>query len=1290
MKIYHSGDWHIGNFKGPEKEGVNLRSLDTRRCLEFMAERAEQERPGLVLVPGDIFHAGKTWSDRCCDEVVMAIDIITRLAATAGQVVVMRGTPNHDGIGPFKVLKTYFDSIENVHIVVNPEVIQTEYADIAVLPGFDRGVYRAKFPGLGKEEENEVFSQELGKIVMGLRAQCRGDRPAVLMAHYTVPGCNIESGQSQLLTQFEPIIPPEALSATNYDLVALGHIHRPQLVPGFDNVYYSGSINANNFNDEEQKRGFWIHHAEQGAFGREGMIFTDSEFVKTPYREFTTFRFTDADITEIISGHMDEVAMNYWRWNGAVANKIVRVLYECSAEKQKAFNAALLEKALYEDGAFWVSGIAPERIEASADRTDLSQETDPEVNLKAYLEEKGIAQEDIERLILKARPIIAEALAAETGAAFSGMFVPIEIEVKNYRAYAEEKFSFKDIQFCTINGQNGAGKSSLFMDAIIDCIYEEPREGKSTSVKVPWLRNDEGVRSGYIAFTFSIGGKVYRITRTRAKSGKGTLNLAELVAGEWEDRSQEKFNDTQADIEQLIGVDSMTFKSCALIMQDQYGLFLQAKKEERMVILSNLLGLGIYSSMEALAKEQSADYKQWINGKKQTIKVQSDNILAFGKPDEELAEAKEGLRGVESSVQIKKLELQNANLHLGTMRAAEERYHTIMRDIASMENKKRVAESGKSAEDATVQACDKVLAEESVILENAGKYRSLVEQEKELIEGSAVYEAKSAELDRINGQISEAEKVIADYRQTLTEYQSRLKSTEPQESQEEIKSKAAEYQAKKKLLDSMYALSRRATDLQDKRSRCAWVLDSKKAYFNEQERALLAEKSSLRKRMELLENSGCIDMEKASCRFLTDALQAKAEFELYPQKLEALAEERDKALEALEKEVEAVDIEIRKLNFSEEKLDALQGECGSLEIYMEKLKELEHWESQTALIKVRIEGIQLNIGNTKKNLSELKSRALEAESEKRKYAESYLEHEKIRNRMKELKIWLQKENEIPVIRERRGNAERRAKELSEEILLLEVELKEKYEQAEKAKKAAVGVVEAEQQVKDIQMEIANLEQKAKEIQVKIGGFEQRLREIQRMKQSIAVIQAEIADMAEDAADYDTLKLSFSQDGIPHQIIRTILPKLSNVANNILGQMTGGQLGVDFVTEKILKSNNKKEVVTLDIFIEEYGKSSLPYLSKSGGEKVKSSLSVILALAEIKATTAGVQFGMLFIDEPPFLDSEGVQAYCDALETIQERYGNIKIMAITHDPTMKARFPQNLDVIKTDRGSKVIY
>ena len=88
--------------------------------------------------------------------------------------------------------------------------------------------------------------------------------------------------------------------------------------------------------------------------------------------------------------------------------------------------------------------------------------------------------------------------------------------------------------------------------------------------------------------------------------------------------------------------------------------------------------------------------------------------------------------------------------------------------------------------------------------------------------------------------------------------------------------------------------------------------------------------------------------------------------------------------------------------------------------------------------------------------------------------------------------------------------------------------------------------------------------------------------------------------------------------------------------------------------------------------------------------MKSSLAVILALAEIKSKTAGMQLGMLFIDEPPFLDGDGIQAYCDALVTIQRRYPDLKIMAITHDPTMKARFPQSIDVVKTENGSKVIY
>lgn len=120
-------------------------------------------------------------------------------------------------------------------------------------------------------------------------------------------------------------------------------------------------------------------------------------------------------------------------------------------------------------------------------RTELSKFDDPETNLIQYLTEKDIEPGQINRIVERARPIIARALASSSTADSSGSFVPKQIEVKNYRNYVEESFSFDDISFCTINGQNGAGKSSLFMDAILDCLYEEPREGSNTG----WIRNDE-------------------------------------------------------------------------------------------------------------------------------------------------------------------------------------------------------------------------------------------------------------------------------------------------------------------------------------------------------------------------------------------------------------------------------------------------------------------------------------------------------------------------------------------------------------------------------------------------------------------------------------------------------------------------------------------------------------------------------------------------------------------------------------------------------------------------------
>lgn len=1299
LKVLHTADWHFGTFPGPEQDGVNLRSQDTLKCIDYLVDRAINDRPDITLISGDIFHQARVWVDRGLEEVLDASSRIGTLSQYSKSVVVMRGTPNHDGEKQFEMLASYLSRYENVYVVMAPQVIQTEATDIAVLPGFDRGVFRAKFPGLSKEEENEVFTNELGNILLGLKAQCSPDKPSILMSHYTVPGCNTESGQVQFLTQFEPVLSQEALSTANYDLVALGHIHRPQCVTGTYNVFYSGAINAMNFNDEGQERGFWIHEIEENIidytedpdpfvfkFDNPNRYLLQSFFFKTPYREFQTLSLTDTDIAGINTGEIEAVAINIWRFNDLIRDKIVRVIYNCSDSNNKAFNKALLEKQLYEDGAFYVSEISPEKIDASANRNDLSEKADPEANLKEYLVEKAYPDERIVQIIERARPIIAEAIASSSVSKITGVFEPVEIEVKNYRNYEEEKFSFEDIRFCTINGQNGAGKSSLFMDAIIDCLYEEPREGDLTG----WIRNDDKARSGSISFTFRIGTRLYRVVRTRTKSGKATLNFAELTDSEWEDRSEEKIKDTQDKIINTLGMDSLTFKSCALIMQDQYGLFLQAEKESRMTILGNLLGLGIYLDMENIAGNRLKDINRELMARKQTIKVHSDNIQAAGNPESQLEEENKDLNQQLVVMDEQQKERDRLNLILSTKTEASIRADKLKTSINTLNAKKASTGQLISTQQSIIDDSKAFLERELEILEGVKRYDTLAERAKELISGNAVFLAKKQEyqraLDDKQAAFNEKENQLSNY----SNYKARRLTYTSLDQEDFLKSKVDEYITKKQELASAEKIAddyiRISTKLSEKKTAYSSDKASYEATLAQCETVI----NNLKNKAELLSNSGCIDSENAKCKFLEDAQRAKHKLETYPAEIDKWKQEQFTKHQQFENEIQSIESEMISLGYDAEAVRRMRKEAADLEGYVKLLENLNIKKEQVKALDENIERAKeaLTVAEQKYKDAEIKAFKLCEEVEE--CSKAGREYEEVNSQLEQEKIWLDMKNQLPVYREKLQTATNRLKELETESSELIKELADKAEDLTMEEEGIKDIESYRLAVSQWEELIKTSNDKIMSIQMNIGALRQKVEDIKKIEIAISDIQAGIKVLSQEAADYETLKNAFSQDGIPHNIIRSILPQITSTANNILGQMTGGKMGIEFKTEKVLKSNSKKEVVTLDIFIEEYGKGILPYLSKSGGEKVKSSLSVILALAEIKSTCAGIQLGMLFIDEPPFLDGDGIQAYCDALETIQNRYGSIKIMAITHDPTMKARFPQNLDVVKTEQGSKVIF
>ena len=202
-----------------------------------------------------------------------------------------------------------------------------------------------------------------------------------------------------------------------------------------------------------------------------------------------------------------------------------------------------------------------------------------------------------------------------------------------------------------------------------------------------------------------------------------------------------------------------------------------------------------------------------------------------------------------------------------------------------------------------------------------------------------------------------------------------------------------------------------------------------------------------------------------------------------------------------------------------------------------------------------------------------------------------------------------------------------------------------------------------------------------------GVIKAKLEAISEAEAQTAKLRRDIEDAAATLNDYTVLTQAFGLDGIQYMIIRGVVPEIMRQSNDILAAMTGGRMAVDIRTEREQKST-KTVVNSLEVWINTITGGNRPYQSHSGGEKVKIALAVTLGLADVKARRAGVQLGMLFIDEPPFLDADGTEAYADALVNMAARNPKMRILAISHDPTMKARFSQNIIVTGGEDGSSV--
>lgn len=1255
MKIAHLADIHLSEKIGPIINGQNGRLLDTVHCMDYAAEKLAEEKPDIILIAGDLFHKSKLWADEMLKEITIATYWLKKLCNIA-PTVLMFGTENHDNMEAFENIDNM--NIPDLWVITNPRFlnIQTNSGriQIAGIPGMNKGRFRTIYPGMDAEDENREISEVLGDIVTGLSNEINPELPSVLMAHYTVTGCQMENGESVFLNS-DVVLPAAALAASNFDLVCLGHIHRAQSVPNCGRpTFYSGSLNAITFNEEGQDKGFYIHELNAD---------TESRFIKTPSREFVTMEMDELDIEYFI-----ETGKMVIKEGHEAKDKIVRVIYSCSDELNKQFSRKTLEKALYDAGAFYVSEIRPSKILTTTDKQAMSENDSVKDNLIAWMKKQEISDQQQQEILPLAIPLIQEVAASLPTGKLSGVFEPVSLEVKNYRSYKDESFDFSKVSFATVNGPNGIGKSSFFMDAISDCLYEEPREGELTG----WISNNEDARSGAITFTFMMGADKYRVIRTRAKSGKATLALQKWNKDKWEDNSEPKKDDTQKKIVSILGMDSLTFKSCALIMQDQYGLFLEADKPDRMQVLGNILGLSMYDKLHELVKEK-------LKGNNHNVQKLKDELTVL---DEKLKNKSEVQQNIQSAEEEKKLILEQINqketeikdLQEKSNRCAilEEKIKNLTEKVINLtSNQTSKYNEVKKLQDETDQA-QKVLDKKDMIEAKITEYEDTKTKIITLRTKVPILTQKQADLKKTKADIEDVYSKINANTKAIESMQGELKSKN--ELEESVKHLPEWEENLKKFEDKKTKFEKASQNENELYQKLTIAVRE----HREKSDKLVEEISQCDKKAQLIKNSNC-PIENPSCNFLKDALEAKNKIpelkkelnELDFSEIEKLQKNYDKAKAILEQSgynaegLENIKNVIKSIQSDKVKLATLKGKDELLKNYLQQKAEFE------------------------KNLEELQTKGFKLMPEIESLNAELSELDKLEEQLPVLEHWNCGEDEL-------SKAEQTVKTNTERAVKLRSEVIEIHAQIRAIEKDRDKFCDEQQELNCISELLENaqnmfksLQEEKSNIDTNIGAYKSKLQDMVKCETEKQAKTESMDAFAKIAAAYEILVKAFSIDGIPFQIVRSVVDELSAKSNEILSQMTGGKMSIEFKMDKILK--NKKEVNALEIWINDYQRGNMPYLSRSGGQKVKAALSVAFALADLKANRAGIQLGMMFIDEPPFLDEEGTQAYADALEVMHDQYNNMKVIAISHDPTMKARFPQSIDVVDSgDEGSKIIF
>ncbi len=293
MKILHTSDWHLGSSLYGRK-----RYDEYELFLNWLSEYIENEDIDVLLVSGDVFD-NSTPSTRAQE---LYYQFLYRMARTGGlQVVVTAG--NHDSPSLLNAPKALLRTLD-IHVIgsvtgdAGDEVLVLKNSDgvpalvVCAVPYLrDRDIRNAE-PGESTEDKTKKLQdgiyahyREVLDAAASIRAKIGDDLPVIAMGHLFVKGghAGTDDGVRELYVGNIALVRSD-LICPGCAYLALGHLHRPQVIPGAVTCRYCGSPLPMGFGEAGQGKKVIV--AESGP----GSAFTTKEVPVPCFRQLLTLK----------------------------------------------------------------------------------------------------------------------------------------------------------------------------------------------------------------------------------------------------------------------------------------------------------------------------------------------------------------------------------------------------------------------------------------------------------------------------------------------------------------------------------------------------------------------------------------------------------------------------------------------------------------------------------------------------------------------------------------------------------------------------------------------------------------------------------------------------------------------------------------------------------------------------------------------------------------------------------------------------------------------------------------